>query len=85
MRLLSSGYANLPICMAKTPLSFSHEPSRKGVPTGFTLPIRNVRLAAGAGFIYPLCGDVQTLPGLSTRPGYYDIGLDEDGNIQGLF
>lgn len=79
------GFANLPICMAKTPLSFSHEPSRKGVPTGFTLPIRKVRLAAGAGFIYPLCGDVQTLPGLSTRPGYYDIGLDDNGEIQGLF
>ena len=79
------GFNNLPICMAKTPLSFSHEPARKGVPTGFTLPIRNVKLAAGAGFLYPLCGDVQTLPGLSTRPGYYDIGLDEDGEIQGLF
>lgn len=79
------GFSNLPICMAKTPLSFSHEPSRKGVPTGFTLPIRNVRLSAGAGFLYPLCGDVQTLPGLSTRPGYYDISLDDEGNVQGLF
>ena len=79
------GFNNLPICMAKTPLSFSHEPARKGVPTGFTLPIRNVRLSAGAGFLYPLCGDVQTLPGLSTRPGYYDISLDDEGNIQGLF
>ncbi|WFD26649.1 hypothetical protein MNAN1_001632 [Malassezia nana] len=79
------GYARLPICMAKTHLSLSHDPTLKGVPKGFTVPIRSVRLAAGARFLYPLCGSMQTMPGLSTRPGYYDIDLDEDGQVVGLF
>lgn len=80
------GYGNLPICMAKTALSLSDDPSRKGVPTGFTLPIRNVRLSAGASFVYPLVGDMSTMPGLTTRPGFYDIDLDpETGDIVGLF
>ncbi|CAK9780867.1 putative folic acid and derivative metabolism-related protein [Cutaneotrichosporon oleaginosum] len=80
------GYAHLPICMAKTALSLSDDPSRKGVPTGFTLPIRNVRLSAGASFVYPLVGDMSTMPGLTTRPGFYDIDLDpETGDILGLF
>ncbi|KDN52839.1 FTHFS-domain-containing protein [Tilletiaria anomala UBC 951] len=79
------GYANLPICMAKTHLSLSHEPTLKGQPKGFTVPIRSVKLAAGARFLYPLCGTMQTMPGLSTRPGYYDIDLDENGLVQGLF
>lgn len=79
------GYAHLPICMAKTHLSLSHDPTLKGVPTGFTVPIRSVRLAAGARFLYPLCGSMQTMPGLSTRPGYYDIDLDADGQVVGLF
>lgn len=80
------GYSNLPICMAKTALSLSDDPSRKGVPTGFTLPIRNVRLSAGASFVYPLVGDMSTMPGLTTRPGFYDIDLDpETGDILGLF
>ncbi|WFD41237.1 uncharacterized protein MJAP1_004234 [Malassezia japonica] len=79
------GYANLPICMAKTHLSLSHDPLLKGAPTGFTVPIRSVRLAAGARFLYPLCGAMQTMPGLSTRPGYYDIDLDASGQVQGLF
>ncbi|BEJ16045.1 hypothetical protein CspHIS471_0506500 [Cutaneotrichosporon sp. HIS471] len=79
------GYGNLPICMAKTALSLSDDPSRKGVPTGFTLPIRNVRLSAGASFVYPLVGDMSTMPGLTTRPGFYDIDLDpETGDILGL-
>ncbi|KAL5490517.1 ADE3_2 [Sanghuangporus weigelae] len=63
------GYAGLHICMAKTRFSFSHDPKLKGVPSGFTIPIRSVRLAAGAGFLYPLLGDIQTMPGLNTRPG----------------
>jgi methylenetetrahydrofolate dehydrogenase (NADP+)/methenyltetrahydrofolate cyclohydrolase/formyltetrahydrofolate synthetase len=63
------GYGNLPICMAKTQYSFSHDPTLKGVPTGFTVPIRAVRLSAGAGFLYPILGDMQTMPGLGTRPG----------------
>ena len=79
------GYAHLPICMAKTHLSLSHDPTLKGVPTGFTVPIRSVRLAAGARFLYPLCGSMQTMPGLSTRPGYYDIDLDAEGQVVGLF
>lgn len=79
------GYAHLPICMAKTHLSLSHDPLLKGRPTGFTVPIRSVRLSAGARFLYPLCGAMQTMPGLSTRPGYYDIDLDEDGQVVGLF
>jgi methylenetetrahydrofolate dehydrogenase (NADP+)/methenyltetrahydrofolate cyclohydrolase/formyltetrahydrofolate synthetase len=80
------GYGGLPICMAKTALSLSDDPSKKGVPTGFTLPIRNVRLSAGASFVYPLVGDMSTMPGLTTRPGFYDIDLDpETGDIEGLF
>ena len=55
--------------MAKTQYSFSHDPSLKGVPSGFTIPIRAVRLSAGAGFLYPILGDMQTMPGLGTRPG----------------
>lgn len=69
-------------------LSISHEPTLKGAPEQwepFNVPIREVKLSAGAKFIYPLCGAMQTMPGLSTRPGYYDIDLDDDGKVQGLF
>jgi len=80
------GYGHLPICVAKTALSLSDDPSRKGVPTGFTLPITRVRLSAGASFVYPLVGDMSTMPGLTTRPGFYDIDLDpKTGDITGLF
>ncbi|ETW85920.1 hypothetical protein HETIRDRAFT_122342 [Heterobasidion irregulare TC 32-1] len=80
------GYANLPICMAKTQYSFSHDPKLKNVPSGFTIPIRSVRLSAGAGFLYPLLGDMQTMPGLGTRPGFWEVGLDpESGRVVGLF
>ncbi|KAI8989649.1 FTHFS-domain-containing protein [Trametes punicea] len=80
------GYGNLPICMAKTQYSFSHDPKLKGVPNGFTIPIRSVRLSAGAGFLYPLLGDMQTMPGLGTRPGFWEVGLDpETGRVIGLF
>ncbi|EGN92434.1 hypothetical protein SERLA73DRAFT_172870 [Serpula lacrymans var. lacrymans S7.3] len=80
------GYGNLPICMAKTQYSFSHDPSLKNVPTGFTIPIRAVRLSAGAGFLYPILGDMQTMPGLGTRPGFWEVGLDnETGRVVGLF
>ncbi|KAF8894620.1 formate--tetrahydrofolate ligase-domain-containing protein [Infundibulicybe gibba] len=80
------GYSNLPICMAKTQYSFSHDPKLKGVPTGFTVPIRAVRLSAGAGFLYPILGDMQTMPGLGTRPGFWEVGLDPDtGRVVGLF
>jgi len=81
----AQGYGNLPICMAKTQYSFSHDPKLKGVPTGFTVPIRAVRLSAGAGFLYPILGDMQTMPGLGTRPGFWEVGLDEKGQVVGLF
>ncbi|KAL4074435.1 formate--tetrahydrofolate ligase-domain-containing protein [Scleroderma yunnanense] len=80
------GYGNLPICMAKTQYSFSHDPSLKNAPSGFTVPIRAVRLSAGAGFLYPILGDMQTMPGLGTRPGFWEVGLDpETGRVVGLF
>jgi formyltetrahydrofolate synthetase len=81
-----AGFGNLPICMAKTHLSLSHDPLLKGVPTGFTVPVREVRASVGAGFIYPLIGSMSTMPGLATRPAFMDIDLDlESGKIIGLF
>jgi len=70
------GFSGLPICMAKTHLSLSHDPTLKGRPSGFTVPIRDVRASVGAGFIYPLVGTMSTMPGLSTRPCFYDIDID---------
>eukprot|EP01133_Synstelium_polycarpum_P010723 gene10723-12472_t len=79
------GFDKLPICMAKTHLSLSHDPERKGVPTGFILPIRDVRASIGAGFIYPLVGTMSTIPGLPTRPCFYEIDIDlATGKILGL-
>ncbi|OGD18888.1 MAG: formate--tetrahydrofolate ligase [Candidatus Aminicenantes bacterium RBG_16_63_16] len=80
------GYANLPICMAKTHLSLSHNPAWKGVPTGYRLPVRDIRASVGAGFLYPLCGDMRTMPGLPTRPAFYDVDIDlKTGKVTGLF
>ncbi|MGC8805810.1 MAG: formate--tetrahydrofolate ligase, partial [Candidatus Ratteibacteria bacterium] len=79
------GFSNLPICMAKTHLSLSHDPNLKGAPKGFTLPIEDVRLSAGAGFIYPLCGKMRTMPGLPTEPAGTRVDIDEAGKIVGLF
>jgi formate--tetrahydrofolate ligase len=79
------GLGNLPICMAKTHLSLSHDPNLKGRPTGFVVPIRDVRPSAGAGFLYPLCGEMRTMPGLPTRPAAVDVDIDDEGNIVGLF
>uniref|UniRef100_A0A671RH03 C-1-tetrahydrofolate synthase, cytoplasmic n=1 Tax=Sinocyclocheilus anshuiensis TaxID=1608454 RepID=A0A671RH03_9TELE len=80
------GFACLPICMAKTHLSLSHDAEKKGVPTGFVLPIRDIRASVGAGFLYPLVGTMPTIPGLPTRPCFYDIDLDtESGEVLGLF
>ncbi|XP_029453975.1 C-1-tetrahydrofolate synthase, cytoplasmic isoform X2 [Rhinatrema bivittatum] len=80
------GFGNLPICMAKTHLSLSHDPEKKGVPTGFILPIRDVRASVGAGFLYPLVGTMSTMPGLPTRPCFYDIDLDPvSEQVNGLF
>jgi len=72
------GFNDLPICMAKTHLSLSHDPNLKGTPKGFTLPIRDVRASIGAGFVYPLIGTMSTMPGLPTRPCFFDIDLDPD-------
>ena len=81
----SAGLGELPICMAKTHLSMSHDPQLKGAPSGFTVPVREVRGSAGAGFIYPLLGEMRTMPGLGTKPAYLNVDIDEDGNIVGLF
>jgi methylenetetrahydrofolate dehydrogenase (NADP+)/methenyltetrahydrofolate cyclohydrolase/formyltetrahydrofolate synthetase len=79
------GYDKLPICMAKTHLSLSHDPALKGVPKGFRVPIRDVSASIGAGFLYPLLGTMSTMPGLPTRPAYYDIEIDfKTGKILGL-
>jgi len=80
------GFDKLPICMAKTHLSLSHDPALKGVPKGYKIPVRDIRASVGAGFLYPLCGDMRTMPGLPTRPVYYDVDLDlETGKVKGLF
>ncbi|XP_010932479.1 formate--tetrahydrofolate ligase [Elaeis guineensis] len=79
------GFSGLPICMAKTQYSFSHVPSQKGAPAGFVLPIRDVRASIGAGFIYPLVGTMSTMPGLPTRPCFFDIDIDiATGKVLGL-
>ena len=78
-------HGHLPVCMAKTQYSFSADPAALGAPSGFTLPIREVRLAAGAGFVVAICGDVMTMPGLPREPAANRIGLDADGNVEGLF
>jgi methylenetetrahydrofolate dehydrogenase (NADP+)/methenyltetrahydrofolate cyclohydrolase/formyltetrahydrofolate synthetase len=80
------GFDKLPMCMAKTHLSLTHDPALKGVPKGWRLPVRDVRASVGAGFIYPLCGKMATMPGLPTRPAFYDVDLDlETGRVVGLF
>jgi len=79
------GYGHLPICMAKTQYSLSADAALKGRPTGFTLPIRDVRLSAGAGFVTPLCGDMRTMPGLPSKPAGDAIDLDANGDVVGLF
>ena len=80
-----AGLSHLPMCMAKTHLSLSHDPTMKGVPTGFTVPVREVRAAAGAGFLYPLLGTMRTMPGLPSRPAFLDVDLDESGRVVGMF
>jgi formyltetrahydrofolate synthetase len=82
--LEGNGFGSLPICMAKTQYSLSHDPALKGAPKGWRLPIREVRLAAGAGFVYPLCGDMTTMPGLPSKPAFMGIDVDADGKITGL-
>jgi formyltetrahydrofolate synthetase len=83
--LEAQGCGRLPVCMAKTQYSLSHDPRLKGAPAGWRLPVREIRLAAGAGFVYPLCGDITTMPGLPSRPAFMDMDIDAEGVIKGLF
>ncbi|MQA82297.1 MAG: formate--tetrahydrofolate ligase [Streptosporangiales bacterium] len=80
-----AGFSDLPVCMAKTHLSLSSDPALKGAPTGWTLPVREVRASVGAGFVYPICGEVRTMPGLGSDPAAAHIDLDENGDTVGLF
>lgn len=80
-----AGYGNLPVCMAKTQYSFSTDPNLRGAPTGHTVPVREVRLSAGAGFVVIICGEVMTMPGLPSKPSSEKIFLNEAGQIEGLF
>ncbi len=80
-----NNFGGLPLCMAKTHLSISHDPKLKNAPSGFTLPVREVRASVGAGFIYPLLGQMRTMPGLPSKPAYMNVDIDEDGNVVGLF
>lgn len=83
---VAAGYGSLPICMAKTHLSLSTDPALKGVPTGFSVEVRDVRASVGAGFLVAYLGDIMTVPGLPSRPGYYDVDLEVDtGRVIGLF
>ncbi|CAN5359620.1 formate--tetrahydrofolate ligase [soil metagenome] len=79
-----NGFGHLPVCIAKTHLSLSSDPALKGAPTGWTLPVREVRASVGAGFVYPICGDMRTMPGLGTNPAAFSIDVDDDGTIVGL-
>jgi formate--tetrahydrofolate ligase len=79
-----AGFDKLPVCIAKTHLSLSHDPKLKGAPTGWTLPVREVRASVGAGFIYPICGDMRTMPGLGKAPAAHAIDIDDDGNVVNL-
>jgi formate--tetrahydrofolate ligase len=80
-----AGYGDLPVCMAKTQYSFSTDPALLGAPTGFGVPVREVRLAAGAGFVVVICGEIMTMPGLPRRPSAETIRFDGEGRIEGLF
>jgi methylenetetrahydrofolate dehydrogenase (NADP+)/methenyltetrahydrofolate cyclohydrolase/formyltetrahydrofolate synthetase/formate--tetrahydrofolate ligase len=80
-----NGFGYLPICMAKTHLSISHDPNLKGAPSGYVMPVREVRASVGAGFIYPIIGTMRTMPGLGTRPAFMNVDIDREGNVVGLF
>ncbi|MDG1764496.1 MAG: formate--tetrahydrofolate ligase [Paracoccaceae bacterium] len=81
----TAGYGGLPVCMAKTQYSFTTDPNVRGAPTGHSLPIREVRLSAGAGFVVVICGEIMTMPGLPSKPASESIMLNETGQIEGLF
>lgn len=80
-----AGYGNLPICIAKTQYSFSTDPNLRGAPTGYEIPVREVRLSAGAGFVVAVCGEIMTMPGLPRNPAAEVIGLNAEGQVEGLF
>jgi formyltetrahydrofolate synthetase len=82
-----SGFGSLPLCMAKTQYSLSHDPLLKNIPPeGYIFPVQDLRVSAGAGFVYPLAGDIRTMPGLGSRPAFMGMDLDpETGKITGLF
>jgi formate--tetrahydrofolate ligase len=84
-RLQTSGYGHFPVCVAKTQMSFSTDPTLKGAPSGHTVNVREVRLAAGAEFVVMVCGDIMTMPGLPKEPAALRIDIDDDGKITGLF
>jgi formate--tetrahydrofolate ligase len=84
-RFTAQGLDTVPICMAKTHLSLTHDPEQAGAPTGFTVPVRAVRAYTGAGWLVALCGDMQTMPGLSATPAAFNVDIDEDGRTVGLF
>jgi formate--tetrahydrofolate ligase len=79
-----NGFGNLAICIAKSHLSISSDPKLKGAPTGWKLPVREVRASVGAGFVYPICGDMRTMPGLPSHPNAIRIDIDDKGEIVGL-
>ena len=79
------GYGDLPVCMAKTQYSFTTDPNARGAPTGHSLPIREVRLSAGAGFVVAICGEIMTMPGLPRVPAAETIRINDEGLIDGLF
>jgi formate--tetrahydrofolate ligase len=81
----AQGYGNLPVCMAKTQYSFTTDPNRRGAPTGHSVPVREVRISAGAGFIVVVCGEIMTMPGLPSKPAAESIRLNDAGQIEGLF
>ena len=80
-----AGYGHLPVCMAKTQYSFTTDPNRRGAPLGHSVPVREVRLSAGAGFIVVICGEIMTMPGLPSVPASEAIMLNPEGQIEGLF
>ena len=84
-KIISWGYGNLPVCMAKTQYSFSHDAGKLGAPSGFTLPVREFRLNAGAGFVVAILGNMMTMPGLPKRPAALNMDMDDDGNQVGIF
>jgi len=84
-RFTEQGLDTVPICMAKTHLSLSHDPALTNAPTGFTVPVRAVRAYTGAGWLVALCGDMQTMPGLSASPAAFNVDIDENGRTIGLF